>query len=140
MELQSRLHRTPGIYRSSPRTIPEPTGPLSDRRSPIGRPRGVGSIANFNLAKYPRHPNYRGNSPSTALVRVEPLACLTRAQPERTVAEVPSVQSYLYSGNSLYNSPTSVTLSHWKKHSNELIHLTNVFIYNGAGEHARRQS
>ena len=141
MELQSRLHRTPGIYRSSPRTTQEPTGPLSDRRSPIGRPRGVGSIATFNLPKSPRRPNYRGNSPSTALVRVELLACPTRVQPERTVAEVPSVRMYIYSGNSLYNSPTRITLSQLKKHSNELIHLTNVFIYNGGkGEACKKQS
>ena len=73
---------------------------------------------------------YRVFTPSTALVRVEPLAYLTRAQPERMVAEVPSVQMYIYSGNSLCNSPTHAMLSQWKKHRNELIHLTNgVFIH-----------
>ena len=59
------------------------TGPLLDRSSPIDRPRGVGSIANFNLPKYPRGSNYRGNSPSTAPVRNEPLSvhvpCAIRA-------------------------------------------------------------
>ena len=75
--------------------------------------------------------SYRVLTPSTALVRVEPLACPTRAQPKRMVAEVLSVQTYIYSGNSLYNSPTRAMLSQWKKHRNKLIHLTNVFIYNG---------
>ena len=83
--------------------------------------------------------SYRVLTPSTALVGVELLACPTRAQPERTVAKVPSVQTYLYSGNSLYNSPTHAMLSQWKKHSNELIHLTNIFIYNGGKGGARKK-
>ena len=79
--LQSRLHRTPKIYRSSPRITPEPTGPLSDWRSPIGRPRGIGSIANFTLPKYPRRPNYRGNSPSAGSARSGLLPSRIRAVP-----------------------------------------------------------
>ena len=137
MELQGRLHRSPGIYRSSPWITPEPTGPLSDRNSPIGRPRGVGSIANFNLPKYPRRPNYRGNSPSTMLVQNEPLAYSNRVRPERTVTELLSVQMSLYSGNSLANSPTRTVLNQQKKDKNEPIHLTHGFIYNGAGGHVR---
>uniref|UniRef100_A0A8C4R9E5 dynamin GTPase n=1 Tax=Eptatretus burgeri TaxID=7764 RepID=A0A8C4R9E5_EPTBU len=55
----SRPDRSPGMYRSLPRISPEPTGPLSDRSSPMDRPRGVESIANFNLPKYPRGPTTR---------------------------------------------------------------------------------
>ena len=85
--------------------------------------------------------SYRVSTPSTALVRVELLACPTRAQPEQMVAEVPSVQMHIYSGNSLCNSPTRAMLSQWKKHRTELIHLTNVFIYNGGkGEARKKQS
>ena len=64
-------------FRSSPRISPESTGPLSYRNPPMDRPRGVGSIANFNLPKYPRGPttgefhprrNSYGNEPISALV------------------------------------------------------------------------
>ena len=87
MEQWSRLHRTPRIYRSSPRITPEPTGHLKDRRSPIGRPRGIGSIANFNIPKCPRRPNYRENSPSAGSARSGRYRAGSEPYPERRVLE-----------------------------------------------------
>ena len=52
------------------------TGPLSDRSSPMDRPRGVGSIANFNLPKYPRGPTTGEIHPRRNSYENEPLSTL----------------------------------------------------------------
>ena len=111
----------------------EGTGPFPVSESSIIPPRGTGFLPIFKIPRDPRG-KLRVFTPSTALVRVEPLACPTCAQPERMVAEVPSVQMYIYSDNSLCNSPTRTMLSQWKEHRNKPIHLTNgEFIHSNRG-------
>ena len=58
------------------RTSPEKSGEdrsLLDRNPPMGRPRGVGSIANFNLPKYPRGPTTGEFHPRRNSYETEPL-------------------------------------------------------------------
>jgi len=64
------------IARNSDRTSPEKSGEdgsLLDRNPPMGRPRGVGSIANFNLPKYPRGPTTGEFHPRRNSYETEPL-------------------------------------------------------------------
>ena len=75
-------------FRSSPRISPESTGPLSDRNSPMDRPSGVGSIANFNLPKYPHGPTTGEIHPRRNSYENEPLSALVPcAIPSSLIAE-----------------------------------------------------
>ena len=105
------------------------TAPLLDRSSPIDRPRGVGSIANFNLPKYPRGPTYRENSPSTAPVRNEPLAYSNRVRPERFIAENRRSKCPVTAATAWLILQHAARLANGGKDTNELIHFTNGDVY-----------
>ena len=122
------IGRHPGI-------TPEPTGPLSDRRSPIGRPRGIRSITNFNLPKYPRRPNYWRNSPSEGSARSGPLPSRIQAVPRAESTRILPGRLHDFGCNETSQFPFAVRQTNDRKDKDELGHSTiGIFILQWGGE------
>ena len=113
----------------------EGMGPLQDRESSINQPRGTGLFAKLQNTERPTwrtteysHPQRSSNGTSCNRARPvrNPSRWLPRSRQSKcTIFRFP-------------NFPTCTVLSQWKKHRNELKHLTgDLFIMGGRGEHAR---
>ena len=124
--------RSPGISDRRPRKVRgRRVLVILDRNPPMGRPRGVGLIANFNLPNYPRGPatlefhprrNSYGNKP---LKRARSVCDAERFQSPSSVGPIISLPW----PNSQLIPHMHDTPSQWRNDTTSWVHSTNRDIY-----------